>query len=114
MKKILIEKSVKIPGTDILLERGDRVIIKESLSSSMVKKAKAYWTNLCKKYSASKFERMINQQDGDYFFEVMADALGMDVMDAYEFIEEYMGEIFDEITDPIEIEFYGKPISSNF
>lgn len=30
MEKILIEKEVKIPGTNIVLEHGDAIVLKES------------------------------------------------------------------------------------
>lgn len=44
----------------------------------------------------------------------MADALGVDVIDDYETLESELDEFFEKVSDPIEIEFYGKPISSDF
>ena len=89
--------------------------VRESMSSKDVSEAKAFWKKLCKKYkTADNLERAVNEQDGDKFFEFMANALGLDVIDDYEILEEFLDEFYEKVTDPIEIEVFGKPVSSAF
>lgn len=110
-----IKEEVRIPGTNIVLEKGDKVIFKESLSSKEVNEAKTFWRKLCKKYkTAGKFEKAISQNDGDKFFEFMADAFGLDAEEDYDTLEEFLDEFYEKVTDPVETEIFGSPISSDF
>lgn len=89
--------------------------VRESMSSKNVSEAKAYWKKLCRKYkTADNLETVVNEQDGDKFFEFMADALGLDVIDDYEILEENLDDFYEKVTNPIEIEVFGEPVSSAF
>ena len=126
MKTIEIKDTLRVPGTKIFLEEGDKILYKAvtesteeggkiSLTPSVVRKTQAYWKKLCKKYkTAEEFSSLINQWDGDRFFEFMADALGLDLNEDDEILERMEPEFYEKVTDPIEIEVFGKPVSSDF
>lgn len=97
------------------LDLSEKTKKNESLNKGEIINAIDYWRDLCKKYrTADKLERAVNQQDGDAFFEFMAGALDLDVIDDYEILEENLDEFFEKVSDPVEIEMFGKPISSVF
>ena len=91
---------------------------KESLNGDELRSAKSFWKKLCNKYKNDPdgFSDYINQEDGDFFFELMAKSMGyeLDVEIGYEDLEDMQEDFYEKVTDPIEISVFGEPISSEF
>ena len=111
MKKVEIKEDVRIPSTNIILENKDHIFFREShLSNSDIYFAKQYWSDLCEDYKdkPQEFLRYIKNT----FYKEMAKSLSLGEVWSYDGLKDKLDVFLLNVTNPVETEMFGKPISS--
>lgn len=107
-----IKEEVRIPGTNIVLEKGDKVYFSEGhLSNSDIFFAKEYWSDLCGDFrgNSDKFQTYMKKN----FFKEMAKALSLGEVWSQNALKDKLDIFLLKVATPVEQKIFGKPISSS-
>lgn len=112
MKRIEIKEEIRIPGTNVVLEKKDKIFFSEGhLSNSDIFFAKEYWSDLCGDFhgDSDKFQSYMKKS----FFKEMAKALSLGEVWSLNALKDKLDIFLLKVATPVEQKVFGKPISSS-